>query len=144
MHLLTVTQNGEDNHSTTACVGRCDFGYRMDCPWGKRVAPRDLTYHAKESSAMCPVIKQNPDVTCQNSEECCGYNEGDCSQPFSYTKAFEVLNECSGYQTCGWFRAESVDLGNRCSHRDKTNYVSATYSCIQGNSNKNKLLKILF
>lgn len=124
-------QTEEDDHTATACVGRCDFGYRMDCPRGKRVAPRDLTYHAKETSAQCPAIKQNPDVMCQSSEECCRYNGGDCSQPFSYSKAFDVFNNCSGYQNCGWFRAESVDLGNRCSHRDKTNYVSATYSCIK-------------
>lgn len=32
------------------CVGRCDFGYRMDCFRGKRVVFRDLIYYVKEIS----------------------------------------------------------------------------------------------
>lgn len=129
--------NEEDYHIASACVGRCDFGYRMDCPREKRVAPRDLNYHAKETSAKCPAIKQILEVICQSSGECCGYNGGDCGQPFSYSKAFDVFNNCSGYQNCGWFRAESVDFGTHCSYRNHSNYVSASYSCIRGNLNSN-------
>ena len=117
---------------TTACVGRCDFGYRMDCPQGQRVAPRDLVYHAKATSPQCPANSANPEVMCQSSEQCCKYYGGDCSLPFPYRKAFEVFNNCSGYQQCGWFRAESEELGSRCSLRDTTNYVSASFSCIKG------------
>lgn len=125
----------KDYHIATACVGRCDFSYSMDCPREKRVAPRDFNYQAKEISAKCPAIKQNPKVICQNSGECCGYNGGDTGQPFSYSKAFNVFNNCSGYQNCGWFRAESVDFGTHCSYRNHSNYVSASYSRIRGNLN---------
>eukprot|EP00105_Crassostrea_gigas_P010293 XP_011425522.1 PREDICTED: uncharacterized protein LOC105326973 [Crassostrea gigas] len=123
--------NEEDNHIATACVGHCDVSYSMDCPRGKRVAPRDLTYHAKKTSTQCPTFKQNPDMMCQSSENCCGYNGGDCGQPFSYSKAFGVFNNCSGYQNCGWFRAESVDFGAHCSYRNYSNYISASFSCIR-------------
>ncbi|XP_052711148.1 uncharacterized protein LOC128185598 isoform X2 [Crassostrea angulata] len=123
--------NEEDNHIATACVGHCDVSYSMDCPRGKRVAPRDLTYHAKETSTQCPTFKQNPDMMCQSSKNCCGYNGGDCGQPFSYSKAFGVFNNCSGYQNCGWFRAESVDFGAHCSYRNYSNYISASFSCIR-------------
>lgn len=132
--------NEEDNHIATACVGHCDVSYSMDCPRGKRVAPRDLTYHAKKTSTQCPTFKQNPDMMCQSSENCCGYNGGDCGQPFSYSKAFGVFNNCSGYQNCGWFRAESVDFGAHCSYRNYSNYISASFSCIRGNLNSKKIL----
>lgn len=128
---VIAVQNGEEVQMTTACVGRCDFGYRMDCPQGQRVAPRDLVYHAKATSPQCPANSANPEVMCQSSEECCKYYGGDCSLPFPYRKAFEVFNNCSGYQQCGWFRAESEELGSRCSLRDTTNYVSASFSCIK-------------
>lgn len=124
-------------HIATACVGRCDLSYSMDCPQGKRLALRDLTYHAKETSTQCPTFKQNPDMMCQSSEECCGYNGGDCGQPFSYSKTFDVFINCSGYQNCGWFRAKSVDFGAHCSYRNYSNYtcISASFSCIRGKLN---------
>lgn len=125
--------SGEENQTTTACVGRCDFGYRMDCPRGKRVVPRDLTYYAKVTAAKCPAIKQNIEVICQSSGECCGYTASNCCQPFSYSIVFEVFNNCSGYQNCGWFKAESVDFETHCDYREQSNYVSATDSCIPGN-----------
>lgn len=133
--IMISAGSGEEDHITTACVGRCDFGYRMDCPRGKRVAPRDLTYYAKVTSSKCPAIKQNIEVMCQSSGECCVYTRGDCYQPFSYSKAFEVFNNCSGYQNFGQFRAESVDFGAHCSYRNYSKYISASFSCIRGNLN---------
>lgn len=53
-----------------------------------------------------------------------------------------MFNNCFGYENCGWFRVELVDFGNGCSYRDKINYVLVIYSCIKGNLDKNKLLKI--
>ncbi|XP_061191415.1 uncharacterized protein LOC133199595 isoform X1 [Saccostrea echinata] len=130
LEIFVSVISGQEDVQTTACVGRCDFGYRMDCPRGHRVAPRDLTYYAKQTTAQCP-DSDNPSLMCQASEQCCSYYGGDCSLPFSYQKAFQVFNNCSGYQNCGWFRAESVQIGSRCSYRDKTNYIAASYSCIK-------------
>lgn len=131
LYTVTCGQFNEDVKITTACVGRCDFGYRMDCPRGQRVAPRDLTYYAKQTTAQCPA-NPVPERNCQSSEACCSHYGGDCSLSFTYQKAFEVFSNCSGYQKCGWFRAESVKTGPSCSYRDMTNYVAASYSCIKG------------
>ncbi|XP_076073964.1 uncharacterized protein LOC143045390 [Mytilus galloprovincialis] len=111
--------------NVTACTGRCSYTYSLQCPASQKIALHKLEYASKEVSLNCPNVQE----PCQDKRQCCSYDAGDCRIPFSDSVAFPVYTKCSGKQQCDGLKAEQISTVSRCSSRDVSNYVAATYTC---------------
>ena len=113
----------------TGCAGRCSYQYSLQCPKSQKIAIRHLEYATKEVSQTCPDIPE----PCQDKQQCCLYDGGDCRIQFTDSAAAPVYTQCSGKRECYNLRADHISTFNRCFYqRNASNYVAATYTCVNG------------
>lgn len=123
-----------DRKTATACAGRCSYQYSLQCPFSQKIALHHLEYVSKDVSFTCPAFGPSDGEPCQDKEECCSYNPADCRIPFSDAEAFPFYSKCSGKQQCQDSKPAPISTASRCYNREYSNYVAASYSCIDDNT----------